>query len=316
MKFVVKTYILVQKFTSEIKKIGLDLGFDLVAITSANQPSKSKNLETWLKKGFAGTMHWIAAHQEKRLNVKKLFPTAKSIICVAHNYYSPFYHSNAVNVGKISRYACGKDYHKIMKKKLKTFLQKIQKIDSEIRGRICVDTAPIMEKLWAEQAGLGWQGKNTNLITREFGSWVFLGEIVIDRELQYDLPIEDYCGSCQACLDACPTSALIEPYVLDAQKCISYLTIEYWDKPIDEDLEKDMNGWIFGCDVCQDVCPWNRFAKKSKEDRYWPKENTIEFNLTELAKLDESMYKSKFKKTPILRPGWENFQRNVNVVKK
>jgi len=301
--------------TSEIKKIGLDIGFDLVGITSAIQPSKSNNLEQWLKKGFAGTMHWISAYQEKRMNINEFFPGAKSIICVANNYYSPFFHSSEKNVGKISRYACGEDYHKIMKKKLKTYLQEIKKLEIGLEGRLCVDTAPIMEKLWAEQAGLGWQGKHTNLITKDFGSWVFLGEIIIDRELVYDTPMEDFCGSCQACLDACPTNAIVEPYVLDAQKCISYLTIEYWDKPIEKELKKNMNNWIFGCDICQDVCPWNKFAKNSKEKRYWPKESTLDFDLVELEKLDESMYKSKFKKSPVLRPGWENFQRNVKAVK-
>ena len=304
------------KLTSELKKIGLSLGFDKIGITPAIQPPKSKNLEMWLKKGFAGMMDWMTIHQHKRMNIDELFPGARSVICVAHNYFSPFYHSNKNTKGKISRYACGEDYHRIMKKKLKTYLEKIKEIDPAINGRLCVDTAPIMEKLWAEQAGLGWQGKNTNLITREYGSWVFLGEIIIDKDLEGDTPIEDFCGSCQACLDACPTKALVSPYVMDARKCISYLTIEFWDKPIPDDLKEKMNSWIFGCDICQDVCPWNKFAKKTNEDRYRPKENIMEFDLTELEKLDEGMYKNKFKKCPVLRPGWENFQRNVSAVKK
>jgi epoxyqueuosine reductase len=203
-----------------------------------------------------------------------------------------------------------------MKKKLKIYLKEIKKIDPGLKGRLCVDTAPMMEKLWAEQAGLGWQGKHTNLITRDYGSWVFLGEIVIDKDLIYDVQIEDFCGSCQACLDACPTNAIVEPYVLDAQKCISYLTIEYWNKPIDKDLKKNMNGWVFGCDICQDVCPWNKFKQNSSENRYWPKENTLEFDLDELEKLDEISYKKKFKKSPVLRPGWKNFRRNIRAVKK
>jgi epoxyqueuosine reductase len=305
-----------QKITSEIKKIGLDLGFDKIGISVSTQPSKSNNLETWLKNGFSGSMDWLATHQIKRMNIEELLPGVRSIICVAHNYFFPFNHSNKNNRGKLSRYACGEDYHRIMKKKLKTYLKKIKEIDPEIRGRLCVDTAPIMEKLWAEQAGLGWQGKNTNLITREFGSWVFLGEIIIDKDLKPDVPGEDYCGSCRACLDACPTDALVSPYVMDARKCISYLTIEYWDKPIPAYLKKNMNNWIFGCDICQDVCPWNKFAKTSKEERYRPKENTIEFDLSELEKLDETMFKNKFKKSPVLRPGWKNFQRNIKAIKK
>jgi epoxyqueuosine reductase len=305
-----------RKITSEIKKIGIDLGFDKIGISPAAQPSKSANLETFLKKGFYGSMDWMATHQKKRMDIEKLFPGAKSVICVAHNYFFPYYHSNRKNSGKISRYACGEDYHRVMKKKLKTYLEKIKEIDPTIGGRLCVDTAPIMEKLWAEQAGLGWQGKNTNLITREFGSWIFLGEIIIDGDLDYDVPIEDFCGSCQACLDACPTDALIAPYVMDARKCISYLTIEFWDKPIPADLKKNMYGWIFGCDICQDVCPWNKFAKKSTEERYRPKKNAMEFDLSELEELDESMYKNKFKKSPVLRPGWKDFQRNIKAVKK
>jgi len=304
------------KITSEIKKLGLELGFDKIGITSAIQPQKSKNLEMWLKNGYAGTMDWMANHQKKRMNIEELFPGAKSVICVAHNYFSSFHHSNKDKKGKISRYACGEDYHRIIKKKLKTYLDKIKELDPEISGRLCVDTAPIMEKLWAEQAGLGWQGKNTNLITREFGSWVFLGEIIIDKDLDSDIPIEDFCGSCQACLDACPTQAIVSPYVLDARKCISYLTIEFWDKPIPDNLKENMNNWIFGCDICQDVCPWNKFAKNSNENRYRPREDKIEFDLSELEKLDEVMYKNKFKKSPVLRPGLKNFQRNVRAVKK
>ena len=304
-----------RKFTQEIKKIGIDLGFDKIGVSPATQPSKSKNLENWLKKGFSGTMHWMVTHKDKRMDLQKFFPGAKSVICVAHNYYTPFHHSNKKGKGKISRYACGEDYHKIMKKKLKTFLQEIKKLDKGLEGRISVDTAPIMEKLWAEQAGLGWQGKHTNLITKEYGSWVFIGEVVIDKELKYDIPMEEFCGSCQACLDACPTNAIVEPYVLDAKKCISYLTIEYRDKPIDKDLKKYMNSWIFGCDICQDVCPWNKFQQSSSENRYWPREDTLDFDLGKLENLDEGHYKMKFKKTPVLRSGWNNFKRNIRAVK-
>jgi len=305
-----------QKITSEIKKIGLEIGFDKIGISPAKQPSKSNKLEMWLQNNFHGTMEWMAVHQEKRMDIHKLFPEARSVICVGHNYFSPFFHSARKDKAKISRYACGEDYHKIMKKKLRTYLERLKTLDHQIEGQICVDTAPIMEKLWAEQAGLGWQGKNTNLITRDYGSWIFLGELIINRELVYDKPMEDFCGSCQACLKACPTEALIEPYVLNARKCISYLTIEYWDKPIPAVLEKKMNGWVFGCDICQDVCPWNKFSKNTNEKRYIPKDNAIEFDLNELKQLDEPAYKHKFRKSPILRPGYTNFLRNVDAVKK
>ena len=305
-----------KQFSATIKKIGLDLGFDKIGITSAKQPTNSNFLEGWLTNGYAGTMDWMMTYKDKRMNIEKLYPGVRSVICVAHNYYYPFFHSQNKKTGKISRYACGEDYHRIMKKKLKMFLSEIKKHNSTVNGRLCVDTAPIMEKLWAEKAGLGWQGKNTNLITRDYGSWVFLGEILIDKELSYDAPIEDFCGSCQACLDACPTDALIEPYVLDAQRCISYLTIEYWDQPIPDHLQDKMDGWVFGCDICQDVCPWNKFSKTSQERRYKPREEKLEYDLLELDTLGDENYKSKFKKRPVLRPGWKNFQRNVKAVKK
>ena len=203
-----------RNFTLEIKKLGLEVGFNKIGISPANQPPKSNNLKMWLDKGLAGTMQWMKSHQERRMDIEQFFPGAKSVICVAHNYYSPFRHSQIKDKGKISRYACGEDYHKIMKKKLKMYLLAIKKIDNSVQGKISVDTAPIMEKLWAEQAGLGWQGKHTNLITKDYGSWVFLGEIVINKTLIYDVPMEDFCGSCQACIDACPTEAIIKPYVL------------------------------------------------------------------------------------------------------
>ena len=304
-----------QKLTSEIKKISLELGFDKVGITSAIQPAKSLNLEIWLKRNYHGIMDWMENHADKRMDIQKLFPDAKSVICVAHNYFTPYAHSDNKRKGKISRYACGEDYHKVMKRKLKSCLEEFKKLDPQIDGCICVDTAPIMEKLWAEQTGLGWQGKNTNLITRDYGSWVFLGVIIINKILHYDQPMEDFCGSCTACLEACPTKALTEPYVLDARKCISYVTIEYWDQPIDETIKKNMNGWVFGCDICQDVCPWNNFRKQTDEMRYQPKEKTIEFDLKELEDLDEEAYKQKFKKSPVLRPGYQNFKRNIRAAK-
>ena len=299
--------------TSKIKKMAHDHGFDKVGITSVIQPEKSQFLENWLKKKYQGKMDWISRHKDKRGNIKNLYPDAQSVISVAYNYYSDFKHSSSTENGKISRYAWGEDYHKIMKKKLKRLLQDIKMLNPQINGRICVDTAPIMEKLWAEQAGLGWQGKHTNLITRDFGSWVFLGELIVDCRLEYDNPIGDYCGSCQACINACPTGAIVEPYQLDANKCISYLTIEYWDKPIPEEQKKNMNGWIFGCDICQDVCPWNRFSHDTSEKRFLPKEGNISPSLDEWSLMDETSYKRRFKKSPVLRTGFANFIRNIKA---
>jgi epoxyqueuosine reductase len=299
--------------TTKIKDLAIQQGFDKVGITPAGTPEKAKFLEIWLKNEYHGEMAWMSNYKDKRMEVKKLFPYAKSVISVAYNYYTNFKHHSGQDYGKISRYAWGQDYHKIMKKKLKNLLQNIKEIEPQINGRICVDTAPIMEKLWAEKAGIGWQGKNTNIITRDYGSWVFLGELLVDCVLDYDMPISDFCGSCQACIQACPTNALLAPYQLDANKCISYLTIEHWDKPIPKELSKNMKGWIFGCDICQDVCPWNKYSKESSEPNFRPKEGNVYPVLSKWISMDESAYKKRFIKSAVLRTGFKNFIRNIKV---
>jgi len=300
--------------TNKIKIMALDFGFDKVGISDVQQPKNSSFLEKWLKKNYQGTMAWMSKYREKRMDIRKLFPEAQSVISVAYNYYTEFGHSPKKKAGKISRYAWGEDYHKIMKKKLKHLLQCIKELDPQINGRICVDTAPVMDKLWAEQAGLGWQGKHTNLITRDFGSWVFLGEIIVDIVLEYDSPIGDFCGNCQACLDACPTGAIVAPYQLDANKCISYLTIEYWDNPIPDKLKKKLDGWIFGCDICQDVCPWNKNSCKSSEERFVPKKENLAPPLEKWLVMDKDSFNKQFRKSPILRAGYTNFMRNIRAI--
>ena len=303
------------QLTSQIKEKALSIGFHKVGIASAQTLEKSGYLDEWLKLNRHGTMDWMATNLDKRKDVTKLYPDAKSVISVAHNYYTNHTHSNDPAKGKISRYAWGKDYHKIIKKKLKNLLKEIQNIDSSIEGRIFVDTAPIQDKLWAQAGGIGWQGKNTNILTREMGSWIFLGEIVINKELEYDRSGIDYCGSCSACIDVCPTQAL-EPYKLDATKCLSYLTIEYWNQPIPEEFESRMNNWIFGCDICQDVCPWNKFAVETDEPGYQPGEGNISADLNELNRLDEEQFKKRFGKSPVFRAKYQNFIRNVRTVLK
>jgi len=295
--------------------MALDAGFHLAGVATARQPEKSSLLSEWLGRHFHGTMQWMQRHADKRMDLQQFYPGTQSVICVAHNYYTPHQHSAEKDTGRISRYAWGKDYHRVMKKKLKGLVSAIKKIEPQFDGRICVDTAPIMDKLWAERAGLGWQGKHTNLINREIGSWFFLGEIVTTYRLQPDQPVEDFCGSCTACIDACPTQAIIAPYVLDSRKCISYLTIEMWNEPIDPQLAVKMDNWIFGCDICQDVCPWNRFATETTEEAYRPDPRNITPKLSDLAKLGESEYKRRFKHSPVSRPGWRNFLRNITAVK-
>jgi epoxyqueuosine reductase len=302
------------KLTESIINKMIDSGFHKVGISAAKNPEKSKLLEKWLNKNFHGEMKWMENYREKRLDVQNLFPDAKSVVSVAHNYFSPGKHFSSPQHGKISRYAWGEDYHVIMKKKLKQVLLDVKKLDNNIEGRISVDTAPAMDKLWAEKSGIGWQGKHTNIISKEFGSWIFLGELILNVELEYDKPGEDFCGSCTACIDACPTDAIVQPYILDARKCISYLTIEYWDKPIANEFQNKMDNWIFGCDICQDVCPWNKFQQRTDEIKYLPKEGNINPKLDEIAILTENEFKQQFKKSPVNRTGWKNFIRNVKTI--
>ncbi|KAA3610196.1 MAG: tRNA epoxyqueuosine(34) reductase QueG [Calditrichaeota bacterium] len=297
-----------------IKTKSRETGFHKVGIAKAGRLPKSSYLKEWLSNGLNGSMHWMESYLDKRLDVKKLYPDAKSIVSVGLNYYSYPKHSSREEHGKISRYAWGeKDYHKILKKKLKGLLQEIKTLDERIEGRLFVDTAPIQDKLWAQQAGIGWQGKHTNIISRDYGSWLFLGELVLDVDLEYDVPIEDFCGSCSACIDACPTQAL-EPYKIDATKCISYLTIEMWDKPIPEEQSGKLNNWIFGCDICQDVCPWNRFEQETDQADFQPVKENIKPDLKQLVNITEEEFRKRFKKSPVFRAKHKNFIRNVKTV--
>jgi len=301
--------------TQNIKTIVLDAGFHKVGVARAQKLAHAPYLREWLAAGRHGTMAWMENYIDKREDVKKLYPDAQSVVAVAMNYYSPEQHSDEDDRGKISRYAWGKDYHKVMKKKLKQCLQQIKQLDNSIDGRICVDTAPAMDKLWAVAAGVGWQGKNTNILTRDYGSWLFLGEIILNTELTYDTAVQDYCGSCTACIEACPTDAL-EEYRIDARRCISYLTIEHWDAPIPQEYAGKMENWVFGCDICQDVCPWNRFEKPTDLEAFRPDEGNVSPRLADLEKLDEQAFRKRFKKSPVYRAKFHNFLRNVKTVLK
>jgi epoxyqueuosine reductase len=303
------------QLTDHFKQTALDIGFTKVGIASAKKLSHADYLTQWLKSGHHGTMHWMENYLEKRQDVTKLSPDVKSVVAVAMNYYSPQQHDDNPQSAKISRYAWGKDYHKIMKKKLKQLLREIQKEQPHVEGRICVDTAPIQDKLWAAEAGIGWQGKNTNILSRDYGSWIFLGELILNVDLDYDDPVKDYCGSCTACIEACPTDAL-KSYKLDATKCISYLTIEMWDNPIPQEYAGKLQNWIFGCDICQDVCPWNRFQKQTSEQDFQPDPQNVNPQLQELEKMKEEQFRKRFKKSPVFRAKYKNFIRNVKTVLK
>jgi len=303
-----------QSLTARIKSHAADLGFCKVGVAHAAElTDESEHLREWLARGYHGTMDWMQRNSEKRSDVRKILPNTKSVVCVAMNYYTNIQHSNDPDVGKISRYAWGDDYHIVMTERL----EKLQKfIEAEVPGvqaKLYVDTGPVMDKVWAARAGLGWQGKHTNLITKEYGSWVFLGEIILDKELEYDQPIEDFCGSCRACIDACPTGAITEPYVLDSNKCISYLTIEHHGD-IPEQLAPQFENWIYGCDICQDVCPWNKFQQETKESMFRPREHNRNPSLAELAAMSEMEFQERFRRSPIKRTKHRGLVRNVKAV--
>jgi epoxyqueuosine reductase len=302
----------ISELTDQIKILSSKAGFHKIGVAPAGEAKHGLFLTEWLEQGRHGKMRWMENYQEQRLNLKAFYPNARSVLMLAQNYFTPQPRSGQPHSAKISRYAWGKDYHRIMRKNLKQLLKMIRELDSAIGGRLFVDTAPIMEKQWAHTAGIGWQGKNTNILTREYGSWIFLGGIVINRELIYDQPAIDRCGSCTACIDACPTAAL-SPYQLDARRCISYLTIELRDAAIPEEFAPHLQNWIFGCDICQDVCPWNRFARDTDEADYFPLEKNIDPPFKELAEMTEEQFQAQFQKSPVRRAKYAGFMRNVKA---
>ncbi|MCK5702245.1 MAG: tRNA epoxyqueuosine(34) reductase QueG, partial [Cyclobacteriaceae bacterium] len=256
-----------EKHTQLIKQKALALGFDYCGISKAEKLVEEEvKLESWLSKGFHGKMAYMENHFDLRLDPRKLVPGAKSVISLLYNYY-PEQEAQAQSKYKIAKYAYGKDYHFVLKEKLKEFLSYLQEEIGEINGRVFVDSAPVLERQWAAKSGLGWLGKNTLLINKNQGSFFFLAEMIIDLELEFDGPIKDYCGTCTRCLDACPTDAFVDAGILYASKCISYLTIELKDTIPEEFIGKYEN-WVFGCDICQDVCPWNRFSKRHNEPAF------------------------------------------------
>jgi epoxyqueuosine reductase len=303
-----------EKYTQFIKQKARQLGFDFCGISKAEKLTEEEpKLESWLKKGFHGKMAYLENHFDKRLDPTKLVPDAKSVISLLYNYF-PDKHPEHSNY-KIARYAYGEDYHYVIKEKLKTFLHQIREEIGEIDGRVFVDSAPVMERQWAAKSGLGWLGKNTLLINKQQGSYFFLAEIIIDLELEYDGPIKDYCGTCSKCRDACPTNAIIGAGVLDASKCISYLTIEL-KGAIPTEFKGKMNNWIFGCDICQEVCPWNRFAKKHQEPAFEKVKGVREIMDSEMIEFTEVVFGQLFKNSPIKRTKYEGLRRNITFIQK
>jgi epoxyqueuosine reductase len=300
--------------THRLKMKAFELGFSSIGIARAELLNEEENhLREWFARGYHASMKWLERDVAKRIDVTKVLPNAKSVICVALNYYTPSQHSNNSALGKISRYAWGDDYHIVLTKRLEKLYEFIKSEIPGVEGKIYVDTGPVMDKAWAARAGIGWLGKHTNIITRKFGSWVFLGEILIDAELEYDTPMLDYCGNCNACLDACPTQAIVQPYVLDANKCISYLTIEHRDE-LPKDLVLNFQNWIYGCDICQNVCPWNLFQKETEESVFQPREENVAPKLTELAEMSQEEFSRRFRRSSIKRTKHSGLVRNVKAV--
>ncbi len=298
--------------------MALDCGFDSVGIVPALPlAAESDNLRKWLALGFHGEMEWMEREPEKRTDPRLIFPDAKSVIAVALNYYTPHKHKHEKGRGKISRYAWGDDYHKIVREKLVDLLEKIRVQVPEADGKVCVDTAPVMDKAWAVRAGLGWIGKHTNLITPDLGSWVFIGEILINLELEYDdEPVPDHCGTCTACIEACPTAAIVEPYVVDSRRCISYATIELRGDEMPEAVADGISSWLYGCDICQDVCPWNRFQQSASEARFEPRKGETSIALDEILAMTSEGYAERFRHSAIKRAKLAGLKRNADVLER
>ena len=301
--------------TQFIKSVAAEMGFSFCGISKAEfLEGEASRLEEWLERGYAGTMQYLKENFDKRLDPTLLVPGAKSVISLAYNYFPK---KDLTNNGqlKIAKYAYGEDYHLVVKDKLKIFLEKIQENIGEVNGRAFVDSAPVHERAWAQKSGLGWIGKNSLLLNRSAGSFFFLAELIIDLELDYDGPIKDYCGTCTACMDACPTDAIPEPYVVDGSKCISYFTIELKEE-IPADQKGKFENWIFGCDICQDVCPWNRFSKPHNEPRFDPHPDLEKMKTKDWEEITEEVFQKLYKKSPVKRTKFSGLTRNIQFATK
>ena len=300
--------------TRKVKALARELGFAPVGITSADPPENWAFYKSWVDKGYAGEMGYLQRNLDRRADPATLVPGARSIICVGMNYLPETADDSPKEPsGRISCYARGDDYHDVMKAKLLKLLEGIRELDPGTEGRAYVDTGPVLEREFASRAGLGWFGKHTNLIEKRSGSWFFIGELIVTTELSPDAPATDHCGTCTKCIEACPTDAILEPYVLDSNRCISYLTIEL-KGPIPKDLREGMGDWVYGCDVCQDVCPWNlKQARSTAEPAFQARAGFERPDLRELLGLDQEAFSTRFRKSPIKRTKRRGLLRNAAV---
>ena len=302
-----------EKHTQFIKEEAKRLGFLSCGISKAQfLEEEAPRLEAWLKNGMHGEMAYMENHFDKRLDPTKLVEGSKSVISLLLNYYPS--ETQRADSYKISKYAYGTDYHFVIKDKLKDLLASIQEEIGDVHGRAFVDSAPVLDKAWAARSGLGWIGKHSNLLSKQVGSFFFVAELIIDLELDYDTPVTDHCGTCTACIDACPTQAIVQPYVVDGSKCISYLTIELKDQ-IPSDFSNQMDDWMFGCDVCQDVCPWNRFSKAHSEPLFQPKPELLSKSKKDWEQITEEVFQKLFRKSAMKRTKYSGLKRNLDFLK-
>lgn len=299
--------------TQLVKAEAKRLGFDFCGISKAEfLEEEAPHLENWLNKNMHGKMDYMANHFDKRLDPRLLVDGAKSVISLLYNYYPE--QEQRIDGPKISKYAYGDDYHTVIKNKLKEFLNSLEASIGKINGRVFTDSAPVLDKAWAKKSGLGWIGKNSNLINKQQGSFFFIAELIVDVELDYDGPIADYCGTCTKCIDACPTEAIVAPYIVDGSKCISYLTIELKEN-IPNEFKNKMDNWAFGCDVCQDVCPWNRFSKPHQEPLFKNTNGLLNYSVNEWYEMTEEVFNSVFKNSAIKRTKFKGLKRNLEFIK-
>lgn len=292
-----------------------ELGFDLIGFARAEVLNEEiERLKKWLEKNYHATMEYMTRNIEKRFDVRNILPNAKSVISLAVNYYNKEDFQNKNGYGKVSRYAWGKDYHLVIWEKLEILEDELKEIDPKFESKYYVDTGPVMDKVWAVKSGIGWMGKHTNVITREMGSWIFLAEMITNYDFEYNEPINDYCGTCRACIDACPTQAIVDEYVLDANKCISFLTIENKNDEIPEVFKGKFENWIFGCDICQEVCPWNKKFSKSTDNHEFKLNENKEISIEYVLSMNEEDFKNRYKSTPISRAKLKGLKRNARFL--
>jgi epoxyqueuosine reductase len=310
--------------TRLVKLVASQLGFSFCGVSKAEfLKEEAPRLEQWLKRGYAGQMQYLERNFDQRLDPRLLVPGAKSVISLVYNYFpkkdlakncTSSFTQTSVDQLKIAKYAYGEDYHFVVKDKLKVFMKRIQAEIGELHGRAFVDSAPVHERAWAEKSGLGWIGKNSLLLNKGMGSFFFLAELILDLDLEYDGPVKDYCGTCTACMDACPTDAIPQPYVVDGSKCISYFTIELKEE-IPSNVKGKFENWIFGCDICQDVCPWNRFSRPHNEQRFEPNSDLEQMKQGDWQEITEEIFLKLFQKSPVKRTKFKGLRRNIEFLK-